>query len=194
VLQHGSQLFRVDGCNLLQGLDAATPPGVDRAGRQPADPDEHVDGADRRATGQQSVGGRDNASLEPGPGPASVMASFDMRGEWCVQCRVMPMEVDALYQVCYLSTMAMNIKDPQTEALAAEVAALANETKTQAVRTALLERKERLQARKRRHARGQRIDRFLEEEAWPQIPDAVLGRPVSKAERETILGYGPEGV
>jgi antitoxin VapB len=85
-------------------------------------------------------------------------------------------------------------QDPQTEALAAEVAALANETKTQAVRTALLERKERLQARKRRHARGQRIGRFLEDGAWPQISDAVLGRPISKAEREAILGYGREGV
>ena len=50
------------------------------------------------------------------------------------------MPMDALHQACYLSTMAMNIKDPQTEALAAEVAALANETKTQAVRTALLGR------------------------------------------------------
>ena len=90
--------------------------------------------------------------------------------------------------------MAMNIKDPQTEALAAEVAALASETKTQAVRTSLEERKQRLQARKRRHARAQRIERFLEDEAWPQIPDAALGRPISKAEREALLGYGQEGV
>jgi antitoxin VapB len=90
--------------------------------------------------------------------------------------------------------MALNIKDPQTEALAAEVAALANETKTQAVRGALQERKERLQARQRRVHRAERIDRFLKDEAWPQIPDTVLGRPISKAEREAILGYGPEGV
>ncbi len=90
--------------------------------------------------------------------------------------------------------MALNIKDPQTEALAAEVAALANETKTQAVRIALQERKERLEARARRHARRERIDRFLEGEAWPQVPEAVLGRPISKADREAILGYGPEGV
>jgi antitoxin VapB len=90
--------------------------------------------------------------------------------------------------------MALNIKDPQTEALAAEVAALANETKTQAVRSALQERKERLQARQRRVHRTERIDRFLKDEAWPQIPDTVLGRPISKAEREAILGYGPEGV
>jgi antitoxin VapB len=102
--------------------------------------------------------------------------------------------MDDLHLIRYHYTMAMNIKDPQTEALAAEVAALANETKTQAVRTALQERKERLQARQRRQARALRIDRFLEDEAWPQIPEAVLGRPVPKAEREMILGYGPEGV
>jgi antitoxin VapB len=90
--------------------------------------------------------------------------------------------------------MAMNIKDPQTEALAAEVAALANETKTQAVRTALQERKVRLQAGGRRHARARRLDRFLEDEAWPQIPDTVLGTHLPRAEREAILGYGPEGV
>jgi antitoxin VapB len=94
----------------------------------------------------------------------------------------------------YLYTMAMNIKDPQTEALAAEVAELANETKTQAVRTALQERKERLQARQRRGRRAERIERFLEDEAWPQIPDTVLGRRLPKAEREEILGLGPEGV
>jgi antitoxin VapB len=103
---------------------------------------------------------------------------------------------EVLHLFWYLSTMAMNIKDPQTEALAAEVAALANETKTQAVRTALQERKQRLQARQRQRQRrrAERLDRFLEDEAWPQIPDAVLGRPISKAEREAILGYGPEGV
>src|SRR6266536_139672 len=101
---------------------------------------------------------------------------------------------EVLHLFWYLSTMAMNIKDPQTEALAAEVAALANETKTQAVRTALQERKQRLQARQRQRRRAERLDRFLEDEAWPQIPDAVLGRPISKAEREAILGYGLEGV
>jgi len=99
-----------------------------------------------------------------------------------------------LHLSCYHYTMAMNIKDPQTEALAAEVAALANETKTQAVRTALQERKQRLQARARQRARAERIDRFLEGEAWPQVPEAVLGRPISKADRDAILGYGPEGV
>lgn len=90
--------------------------------------------------------------------------------------------------------MAMNIKDPQTEALANEVAALANETKTQAVRTALEERRQRLEARRHRGRRAERLSRFLEDEAWPQVPDSVLGKPISKSEREAILGLGPEGV
>ncbi|MCA1672325.1 MAG: type II toxin-antitoxin system VapB family antitoxin, partial [Actinobacteria bacterium] len=42
--------------------------------------------------------------------------------------------------------MALNIKDPETERLATEVAALAGETKTAAVRVALRERLERLHA------------------------------------------------
>jgi antitoxin VapB len=46
----------------------------------------------------------------------------------------------------------------------------------------------------RRSHRAERINRFLEDEAWPQIPDTVLGRPIPKAEREAILGLGPEGV
>src|SRR6266702_6156019 len=119
---------------------------------------------------------------------ATTLASEHGRRGTCAQ------GMDALHLFWYLSTMAMNIKDPQTEALANEVAALANETKTQAVRTALQERKERLQARQRRRHRAERIDRFLEDEAWPQIPDAVLGRPISKAEREAVLGLVTEGV
>lgn len=90
--------------------------------------------------------------------------------------------------------MALNIKDPVTEQLAGEVAELAHETKTNAVRTALQERKERLEAAARRGQRGERLARFLEDEAWPQVPPELLGRPISREEREAILGYGPEGV
>ncbi len=94
----------------------------------------------------------------------------------------------------YRSTMPLNIKDPATEQLAADVAALAQETKTLAVKTALRERKQRLEAQRRRRDRSERLSRFLQDEAWPQIPADVLGQPVSREEREHILGYGPEGV
>ena len=36
--------------------------------------------------------------------------------------------------------------------------------------------------------------RFLEEEIWPLIPPDQLGKPLSKAEREQILGFGEDGV
>lgn len=90
--------------------------------------------------------------------------------------------------------MALNIKDPETERLAAEVAALAGETKTRAIMIALSERRSRLAAVRDRHDRGARLRRFLRDEAWPQVPEAVLGTAPTRAEREDILGYGPEGV
>jgi antitoxin VapB len=89
--------------------------------------------------------------------------------------------------------MALNIKDAETERLAAEVAALAGETKTRAVKVALQERRERL-TREEAASRGlARLRRVLETEIWPQVPESVLGKPVTRAEREAILGYGPEG-
>lgn len=90
--------------------------------------------------------------------------------------------------------MALNIKDPETEKLAAEVAALAGESKTRAVKVALQERRARLAVG--RFARDRHADfvHFLETEVWPQIPRKALGRRTSKRERERILGFGPEGV
>ncbi len=90
--------------------------------------------------------------------------------------------------------MALNIKDRDTEALAAEAARLAGETKTRAVKVALEERIARLKLRVSPGGRGERVRRFLEEEVWPQVPPEVRGAPLSKEEREEILGYGPEGV
>lgn len=90
--------------------------------------------------------------------------------------------------------MAINIKDPEVERLANDVAARTHETKTGAIRVALQEREERLAAQVKRRERGERLRRFLEEEAWPQLPEEERGKPLSKAEREEILGYGPEGV
>jgi antitoxin VapB len=90
--------------------------------------------------------------------------------------------------------MALNIKDQHTEALATELARLTGETKTGAVRTALEERRRRLGQRTVEPDRAARLKRLLEDEIWPQVPADVLGRPLTRAEREAILGYGPEGV
>jgi antitoxin VapB len=89
--------------------------------------------------------------------------------------------------------MALNIKDKETERLAAEVASLAGESKTGAVRQALRERCSRLRLERDGKSRPGELLRFLETEIWPQIPAELRGRPsMTKAEREEILGVGPE--
>jgi antitoxin VapB len=90
--------------------------------------------------------------------------------------------------------MALNIKDPRTEQLATDLARLTGETKTGAVRTALEERRRMLAQRVVQQDRHARLRRLLEVEIWPQVPDEVLGRPLTREQREAILGYGPEGV
>lgn len=91
--------------------------------------------------------------------------------------------------------MALNIKDKETEELAAEVASLTGESKTGAVRQALRERRDRLALESGGGGRpygGMR--QWLETEIWPQIPAELKGRPpMTKEEIEEILGIGPEG-
>jgi antitoxin VapB len=90
--------------------------------------------------------------------------------------------------------MALNIKDTETERLAAEIAGMTGESKTGAIRTALRERKERLSLQ---HAVGDReraLRVLLETEIWPSLPAEQLGRAPSEEEQEAVLGYGPDGV
>jgi antitoxin VapB len=88
--------------------------------------------------------------------------------------------------------MALNIKDPETERLAAEVAALTGNTKTGAVRYALRQVLESLSGPSAGQ-REERLIRLLEEEIWPLFPPDQLGRAVSKAEQEEILGFSEYG-
>ena len=89
--------------------------------------------------------------------------------------------------------MAMNIKNAEVERLAAEVARLTGESKTEAIRRALDERRQRL-----RHVsaddRRRRVLAFLEKKVWPTLPKAQIGRRLSRSEEDEILGYGPGGV
>lgn len=89
--------------------------------------------------------------------------------------------------------MALNIKDPETERLAAEAAAFTGENKTGAVRRALRELIERYQADEEAERREARLKRFLEDEIWPLLPADQLGKPMSKREQEELLGFGPAG-
>jgi hypothetical protein len=43
--------------------------------------------------------------------------------------------------------------------------------------------------------RQRTLRRFLEDEIWPRMPSELRDKPpMTKAEREDLLGYGPEGV
>ena len=89
--------------------------------------------------------------------------------------------------------MPLNIKNPEVERLVAEVAELTGESKTEAVRQALKERRARLAFREVAESRAARIRRLLEDEIWPAIPDEAMGRSLSRDEEEEILGYGEAG-
>ena len=77
--------------------------------------------------------------------------------------------------------MSLNIKNKDVELLIDEVTVLTGESKKEAVRRALEERRARLR-------------RFLEAEVWPQVPASELGRKLTRQEEESILGFGDHGV
>ena len=89
--------------------------------------------------------------------------------------------------------MALNLKNAEVERLAAEVARLTGESKTEAIRRALEERRRRLKSPSTEQRRA-RVLRFLEKKVWPTLPAGERGRRLTAAEEDDILGYGPDGV
>lgn len=76
-------------------------------------------------------------------------------------------------------TMALNIKNVEVERLVSDVARMAGESKTEAIRKAMEDRKRVLEA----EGKGDRIDelmRWLREEVWPTVPADVRGKPIPK--------------
>ena len=90
--------------------------------------------------------------------------------------------------------MALNIKNVHVERLAAEVAKLARESKTQAIGRALEERKARLATHVVRRNRLAEFHTYLQREVWPKLPRKHRRRRLTSKEEDAILGYGPEGV
>jgi antitoxin VapB len=90
--------------------------------------------------------------------------------------------------------MPLNIKNAEVERLAQQIAQLTGETKTEAIRQALLVRRDSLTAKASGLNRARRLTIFLERRAWPLLPSNGSRRRLSKKERERILGYGPGGV
>ena len=84
--------------------------------------------------------------------------------------------------------MALNLKNPEVDVLAAEVAVLADESKTEAVHEALLELA--VYVPQKRSERAASILR----EFRATLSDAVRGKRLSREEEDDILGFGPGGV
>lgn len=91
-------------------------------------------------------------------------------------------------------TMGLNLKNDEVERLAAEVARMTGESKTEAVRRALAERRQRLAYRLGSTDRRDRLLSFLEHEIWPQVPRRERGRRLTTREEDEILGYDEDGV
>lgn len=89
--------------------------------------------------------------------------------------------------------MPLNIKNAAVERLAAELARITGESKTEAIRRALDERRRRLKGPSAAERRA-RVVRFLTKNVWPTLPAGERGRRLTHAEEDEILGYGPGGV
>lgn len=72
--------------------------------------------------------------------------------------------------------MALNIKNANVESLASELSELTGETKTEAIRRALEERKQRLSFQVVRESRADELRSFLEREVWSVIRARSAGR------------------
>jgi antitoxin VapB len=89
--------------------------------------------------------------------------------------------------------MALNLKNGEVERLAAEVAGMTGESKTEAIRVALQERRQRLRGRTV-ELRRDRVLKLLEKKVWATMPEGELGRRLTRVEEDEILGLGPGGV
>ena len=90
--------------------------------------------------------------------------------------------------------MSLNIKNTEVERLVEEVIRLTGESKTEAIRKALDERRQRLLTETITPRSKARLLAFLEDEIWPQVPPEVLGKLFTKEDEEAILGYGNTGI
>ena len=85
----------------------------------------------------------------------------------------------------------MSIKNPELEQLADQLSRLTSSSKTEVIRQALKEKKQRLAAAQG-FDRKQRLVSYLENRVWPSLPKSA-SRRWTKAQEERALGYGKHG-
>lgn len=91
-------------------------------------------------------------------------------------------------QLVYKWVMALNIKDAETEQLAAELASRLQLNKTAAIRHAPRAQLALLESR--HQDRLDQVLDVLQSEIWPLTAGS---KPITKADREEILGYTDAG-
>jgi len=82
-------------------------------------------------------------------------------------------------------------KDPEIEQLADELALRTHTSKTEVIRQALIEKRERLQTAAPHVNREESLREFMETRIWPGLP-AAASRRWTRNEEEAALGYGIE--
>jgi len=89
--------------------------------------------------------------------------------------------------------MPTRINNPEVDSLIDKICRQTGESRTEAIRTALLERRHRLNEQATSPVRTARLLSLLQREIWPTIPKAERGRRLSRREEDRLLGYGPSG-
>ncbi len=90
--------------------------------------------------------------------------------------------------------MTLRITDPEVKRLAQDVARLAGESETEAVRRSLIERRDKLLLAQDGRSRSERMLDVLEQRIWPMLREGVRGTTVTPDDEDELLGYGPSGV
>ena len=88
--------------------------------------------------------------------------------------------------------MVIVIKDQKVRRLLDSIVEMTGESETEAIRRALIERMEHLASPRVVSQGVVRLEMFLQDEIWSNIPESLLGTSLTKAEEETILGYGEQ--
>ena len=89
----------------------------------------------------------------------------------------------------------MSIKNEEVERLVEELSRLVHVSKTEIIRQALTEKRDRLSVlgpRTTAAQKRQRLLAYLENRVWPTLPPGA-SRPWMKEEEERALGYGEHG-
>jgi len=90
--------------------------------------------------------------------------------------------------------MGLNIKNPEVESLATEVAKRLGTSKTEAIRLALQRQLDENPMPASPEERRIAMRKYLEERIWPYVDPKYLGKGIPQEEQDEILGYGPDGV